>query len=127
MEFRLDCLNSKINEMSIFQKINLTYDEYLSRILYLIDYFEEIIKQNKINEEKNRQMQIQKKGASSGNIIKINSDLMIDNIDNNEQNKTDISHVKQERFGVKRDANGNIIYPVIISNNLKILNLGTKY
>ena len=124
-EYGLDCLNSKINEMSIFQKINLTYDEYLSRILYLIDYFEEIIKQNKINEEKNRQMQIQKKGASSGNIIKINSDLMIDNIDNNEQNKTDISHVKQERFGVKRDANGNIIYPVIISNNLRILNLGT--
>ena len=124
-EYGLDCLNSKINEMSIFQKINLTYDEYISRILYIIDYFEEIIKQNKINEEKNRQMQIQKKGASSGNIIKINSDLMIDNMDNNEQNKTDISHVKQERFGVKRDANGNIIYPVIISNNLKILNLGT--
>ena len=129
-EYGLNCLNTKLNTMNIFQKCNLSYDEYLSRLYFLIEYFEEIIKQNKINEEKNHQMQMQKKGASSGNIIKISSDIMNDNLDyitnnNNEQNKTDITHVKQEKFGVKRDENGNIIYPVIISNNLKILNLGT--
>ena len=129
-EYGLNCLNTKLNTMNIFQKCNLSYDEYLSRLYFLIEYFEEIIKQNKINEEKNHQMQIQKKGASSGNIIKISSDIMNDNLDyitnnNNDQNKTDITHVKQEKFGVKRDENGNIIYPVIISNNLKILNLGT--
>ena len=60
--------------MNIFKKINLTYDEYISRRNYLIDYFEEVIKQNKINEEKNRQMQLQKKGSSLGNIIKISSE-----------------------------------------------------
>ena len=129
-EYGLNCLNTKLNTMNIFQKCNLSYDEYLSRLYFLIEYFEEIIKQNKINEEKNHQMQMQKKGASSGNIIKISSDIMNDNLDyitnnNNDQNKTDITHVKQEKFGVKRDENGNIIYPVIISNNLKILNLGT--
>ena len=129
-EYGLNCLNTKLNTMNIFQKCNLSYDEYLSRLYFLIEYFEEIIKQNKINEEKNHQMQMQKKGVSSGNIIKISSDIMNDNLDyitnnNNEQNKTDITHVKQEKFGVKRDENGNIIYPVIISNNLKILNLGT--
>ena len=129
-EYGLNCLNTKLNTMNIFQKCNLSYDEYLSRLYFLIEYFEEIIKQNKINEEKNHQMQIQKKGVSSGNIIKISSDIMNDNLDyitnnNNDQNKTDITHVKQEKFGVKRDENGNIIYPVIISNNLKILNLGT--
>ena len=129
-EYGLNCLNTKLNTMNIFQKCNLSYDEYLSRLYFLIEYFEEIIKQNKINEEKNHQMQMQKKGASSGNIIKISSDIMNDNLDyitnnNNEQNKTDITHVKQEKFGIKRDENGNIIYPVIISNNLKILNLGT--
>ena len=129
-EYGLNCLNTKLNTMNIFQKCNLSYDEYLSRLYFLIEYFEEIIKQNKINEEKNHQMQLQKKGASSGNIIKISSDIMNDNLDyitnnNNDQNKTDITHVKQEKFGVKRDENGNIIYPVIISNNLKILNLGT--
>ena len=129
-EYGLNCLNTKLNTMNIFQKCNLSYDEYLSRLYFLIEYFEEIIKQNKINEEKNHQMQLQKKGASSGNIIKISSDIMNDNLDyitnnNNEQNKTDITHVKQEKFGIKRDENGNIIYPVIISNNLKILNLGT--
>ena len=129
-EYGLNCLNTKLNTMNIFQKCNLSYDEYLSRLYFLIEYFEEIIKQNKINEEKNHQMQMQKKGASSGNIIKISSDIMNDNLDyitnnNNEPNKTDITHVKQEKFGVKRDENGNIIYPVIISNNLKILNLGT--
>ena len=129
-EYGLNCLNTKLNTMNIFQKCNLSYDEYLSRLYFLIEYFEEIIKQNKINEEKNHQMQMQKKGVSSGNIIKISSDIMNDNLDyitnnNNDQNKTDITHVKQEKFGVKRDENGNIIYPVIISNNLKILNLGT--
>ena len=31
----------------------------------------------------------------------------------------------QEKFGVKKDINGNIIYPILISNNLRILNLGT--
>ena len=129
-EYGLNCLNTKLNTMNIFQKCNLSYDEYLSRLYFLIEFFEEIIKQNKINEEKNHQMQMQKKGASSGNIIKISSDIMNDNLDyitnnNNDQNKTDITHVKQEKFGVKRDENGNIIYPVIISNNLKILNLGT--
>ena len=129
-EYGLNCLNTKLNTMNIFQKCNLSYDEYLSRLYFLIEYFEEIIKQNKINEEKNHQMQMQKKGASSGNIIKISSDIMNDNLDyitnnNNDQNKTDITHLKQEKFGVKRDENGNIIYPVIISNNLKILNLGT--
>jgi hypothetical protein len=113
--------------MNIFQKCNLTKEEYLSRIYFLIDIFEEIIKQNKIAEEKNRLMQIQAKGTSQGNIIKISSDIMDDNgeFNNpNEQNKTE-PHIKQEKFGVRRDANGNIIYPVIISNNLKILNLGT--
>ena len=128
-EYGLECLKTKLNSLNIFQKSNLTYEEYLSRIYYLIEYFEEVIKQNKINEEKNRQLQLQKKGANSGNIIKISSDIMMDNIDytnnNNEANKTDIPHVKQEKFGVKRDENGNIIYPVIISNNLRILNLGT--
>jgi len=129
-EYGFNCLNTKLNTMNIFQKCNLNYDEYLSRVYFLIEYFEEIIKQNKINEEKNLQMQMQKKGNSSGNIIKISSDIMNDNLDyitnnNNDQNKTDITHIKQEKFGVRRDENGDIIYPVIISNNLKILNLGT--
>jgi len=122
-EYGFQYLNSKLNTMNIFQKSNLTYDEYLSRIYFLIDYFEEIIKQNKLMEENNRLMQLQKKGTSTGNIIKISSDIMDENID--EQNKNYIPHVKQEKFGVRRDANGNIIYPVIISNNLRILNLGT--
>ena len=126
-EYGLDCLTSKINSMNIFQKCNLTKEEYLSRIYFLIDIFEEIIKQNKIAEEKNRLMQIQAKGTSQGNIIKISSDIMDDNgeFNNpNEQSKAE-PHIKQEKFGVRRDADGNIIYPVIISNNLKILNLGT--
>ena len=127
-EYGLQCLNTKLNSMSIFEKCNLSYDEYLSRIYFLIDYFEEIIKQNKINEEKNRQMQLEKKGMSTtGNIIKISSDIMDDNMDYNinDQNKNETPHVKQEKFGVKKDINGNIIYPILISNNLRILNLGT--
>ena len=78
-EYGFNCLNKKLNAMNIFQKCNLNYDEYLSRVYFLIEYFEEIIKQNKINEEKNLQMQMQKKGNSSGNIIKISSDIMNDN------------------------------------------------
>ena len=128
-EYGLECLNTKLNSITIFQKCNPTYDEYLSRIDFLIDFFEEIIKQNKINEEKNRQKELQSKVSSSGNIIKISSDLY-DNVEyyqnnDNNLNKTDIPQVKQEKFGVRKDANGNIIYPVIISNNLRILNLGT--
>ena len=129
-EYGFNCLNNKLNTMNIFQKCNLNYDEYLSRVYFIIEYFEEIIKQNKINEEKNLQMQMQQKGNSSGNIIKISSDIMNDNLDyitnnNNDPNKQDLTHIKQEKFGVRRDENGDIIYPVIISNNLKILNLGT--
>jgi len=120
-------INTKLNSMNIFEKSNLSYDEYLSCIYFIIDYFEEIIKQNKINEEKYSQMQLENKGMSTtGNIIKISSDIMDDNMDYNinDQNKNETPHVKQEKFGVKKDINGNIIYPILISNNLRILNLG---
>ena len=126
-EYGFQCLNTKLNEMNIFQKLYLSYNEYKERISFLVDYFEEIIKQNKINEEKMRLLQAQKKG-SSGNIIKIKTSESLpgsDIIYNNQQNTEINPHFKQDKFNVRRDANGKIIYPVIISNNLKILNLGT--
>ena len=134
-EYGLSCLHTKLNEMNVFQKCNLNYDEYISRIKFLCDYFEDIILQNKLNEKSNSLIQNQ---SSSNNIIKIKtSDFSsgTDNFYNNNNNEIDYNKGQEmndiynnkafNKFNVPRDTNGNIIYPIIINNNLKILNLGT--
>ena len=136
-EYGLPYLNSKINEINIFQNCKFNYKDYLSRLNFLCDYFEEKIKNNKLNEKLNNIIQEQNKGNSqnntSNNIIKIktsdfcsSTDNNIINIENNSSNEINDIHDKkiENKLNVKRDSNGNIIYPIIINNNLKILNLG---
>ena len=132
-EYGLSYLNTKINEISIFQKCKFNYKDYISRLKFLCKYFEEII-QNKFNEKTNNLMQNPQ--AVSNNIIKIKTSDFSSGIDNmynnnivnnsiNEQDQMNVNNKSDSKFCIKRDSNGNIIYPIIISNNLKILNLGT--
>jgi hypothetical protein len=131
-EYGLSYLNAKINEMSIFQKCKFNYKNYISRIKFLCDYFEEIIRQNKLNEKSNNLSQTPQ---PSNNIIKIktsdfssgtdiNYNINVENNSSNEQEQINVNKV-DSKINIKRDPNGNIIYPIIINNNLKILNLGT--
>jgi hypothetical protein len=130
-EYGLTYLPNKLNEMSIFQKCNLNYDEYIQRIKYLCEYFEEIIRLNKLNE---KIIQSQRQNQTSNNIIKIKTSDFLPGMDNyyNNLEMSSSKEVKEvynnkidNKFIVNRDMNGNIIYPIIINNNLKILNLGT--
>lgn len=130
-EYGLTYLPSKLNEMSVFQKCNLNYDEYIQRIKYLCEYFEEIIKLNKLSE---KVIQNQRQNQTSNNIIKIKTSDFLTGMDNYYNNlemssSKDIKEVCNNKidnkFIVNKDENGNIIYPIIINNNLKILNLGT--
>ena len=138
-EYGLNYLNTKINEMSIFQKCNLNYNEYLSRINFLVDYFEEKIRQNKLNEKTNTLIQEQNKLQNqnlSKNIIKIktsdfssatdnyNNNIEINSSNGQEQNDNTVNIKNDNKINIQRDSSGNIIYPIIINNNLKILNLG---
>ena len=60
-EYGLPYLNSKINEINIFQNCKFNYKDYVSRLNFLCDYFEEKIKHNKLNEKLNNIIQEQKK------------------------------------------------------------------
>ena len=138
-EYGLSYLNTKINEVSLFQNCKLDYNEYISRINFLCNYFEEKIRQNKHNEKMNHLIQEQNDSQiqnTSNNIIKIktsdfsaatdnfNSNIEISS--NNElEHNTIIYNKIDNKLNVQRDQDGNIIYPIIINNNLKILNLGT--
>ena len=72
----------------------------------------------------------------SNNIIKIKTSDFCSGMDNfnnnidinssNEQEQNDLINNRiDNKINIQRDSNGNIIYPIIINNNLKILNLGT--
>ena len=138
-EYGLSYLNNKINEVNIFQKSLFNYKDYISRLKFLCDYFEEKIRQNKINEKIIHIIQEPNKSQNkniSNNIIKIKTsdfssgtDNYINNIEinsSNDQEQNEITDKKIEnKINVQRDSNGNIIYPIKINNNLKILNLGT--
>ena len=133
-EYGLSYLNTKINEMGVFQKCKLNYKEYISRVNYLYKFFEDIIRQNKLNEKNNNL--IQNPQTTSSNIIKIKtSDFssatdnynnnIIENNSSNDQDQNNIYNNKSDnKLNIQRDEEGNIIYPIIISNSLKILNLG---
>ena len=136
-EYGLPYLKYKINEINIFQNCKCNYKNFVSWLNFLCDYFEEKNKRNKLNEKLNNIIQEQNKGNSqnnpSNNIIKIktsdfcsSTDNNIINIENNSSNEINDNYDKklENKINVKRDSNGNIIYPIIINNNLKILNLG---
>ena len=140
-EYGLSYLNSKINQISIFQNCKFDYKEYISRINFLCDYFEDIIRKNKLNEKTSHLIQEKNNAINqniSNNIIKIktsdfcsatdnfNTNLEINSSNEQEQNILYSNNNKiDNKINIQRDSNGNIIYPIIINNNLKILNLGT--
>ena len=136
-EYGLPYLKYKINEINIFQNCKCNYKNFVSWLNFLCDYFEEKNKRNKLNEKLNNIIQEQNKGNSqnntSNNIIKIktsdfcsSTDNNIINIENNSSNEINGIHDEkiENKINLKRDSNGNIIYPNIINHNLKKLNLG---
>ena len=137
-EYGLSYLNTKINDVSLFQNCKFNYKEYISRINFICNYFEEKIKQNKHNEKNNHLIQELNNSQTlntSNNIIKIKTSDFSSGTDNfnsnleiyssNKKENNIIYNKKDNKLNIQRDQNGNIIYPIIINNNLKVLNLGT--
>ena len=137
-EYGLSYLNSKINEVNIFQNCKFNYKDYISRLSFLCDYFEDKIKQNKLTEKINQLAKEQSKNQNiSNNIIKIKTSDFCSGIDNNNNNIINVENNSsieinnnndkklENKLNIQRDSDGNIIYPIIINNNLRILNLGT--
>ena len=49
-EYGLSYLKDKINDIDIFKKSNMSYDEYIQRINFLVDFFQKIAQQNKLKD-----------------------------------------------------------------------------